>query len=344
MAAHDPAGPPPTTMTSTSRRQVARSARQRRRSVRRRCGEEIQERVERGVGVGRDGQVGELHHRAVRVGVDADDVRRRAEPAGVLHGPADAEGEVQLRVDDDAGGADLAVVADPAAVGDHPGRADAGAERHAEVGELVEALAAPSSPAPPPTMRGASARSTVAASAGSMATVSASRTTSAAPTPAGSTERNVIGSGPRRAPRRAPRLQRGDEALRTEHLVQLPPAAADELDDRSPTDRALASSGRSMRRSQARREIAAVGRGRQHDHRFVDEQRGQAGGPRGGLRRAGLDHQHLVGHAAARRASRRPRRRPSRSAGRVRRTRRWSPHRRRDRPVAHHHHASTAAR
>ena len=78
------------------------------------------ELVEDGVGVGDDGQVGHLHHRAVRVGVDADDVVGRAEPGGVLHGAADAEREVQVGVDDDAGRADLALVADPAAVGDRP--------------------------------------------------------------------------------------------------------------------------------------------------------------------------------------------------------------------------------
>ena len=52
--------------------------------------------------------------------------------------PLIAERDVQLRVDDHAGGADLALVAHPAPVGDHPGRPDARPERGAERGELVE--------------------------------------------------------------------------------------------------------------------------------------------------------------------------------------------------------------
>ena len=58
----------------------------------------------------------------------------RAEAGGVLDGAADAEGDVQRRVDDDAGRADLALVLDPAAVGDHPGGAHRRAERGGDVG------------------------------------------------------------------------------------------------------------------------------------------------------------------------------------------------------------------
>src|SRR3954452_10489973 len=85
VAAHDPAGPAPTTITSKSGSATE-------------AGLQL---VEHGVGVGDDRQVGDLHHRAVRIRVDADDVARRAEPGGVLHGAADAQREVQLRVDDD---------------------------------------------------------------------------------------------------------------------------------------------------------------------------------------------------------------------------------------------------
>src|SRR3954453_23344410 len=123
IAAHDPAGPPPTTITSKPTSAIRAPS------------EQDEQLVQHRVRVGGQGQVGELHHRAVAVGVDADDVGRRAEATGVLDGPADAEGEVQLWVDDDAGGADLAVVADPAPVGDDAGRADAGAERSAQRGE-----------------------------------------------------------------------------------------------------------------------------------------------------------------------------------------------------------------
>src|SRR5215468_2811792 len=59
-AAADPAGPAPTTTASTSGIGIHEHP--------------GRERVEDGVGVGDDGEVGELHHRAVRVGVDAHDV------------------------------------------------------------------------------------------------------------------------------------------------------------------------------------------------------------------------------------------------------------------------------
>ena len=126
--------------------------------------------VEHGVGVGDDGQVGHLHHRAVRVGVDADDVGGRAEPGRVLDGAADAEGEVQVGVDDDAGRADLALVADPAAVGDDAGGAHRRAEARRRRRRAGAKRAAPSSPAPPPTIRRASARSIVVTSGGSTST------------------------------------------------------------------------------------------------------------------------------------------------------------------------------
>ena len=60
------------------------------------------------------------------------------EPARVLHGSADAEGEVQARVDDDTGGADLAGVGQPTAVGDHTRRSDGGIECGSDRGELIE--------------------------------------------------------------------------------------------------------------------------------------------------------------------------------------------------------------
>src|SRR6476620_7970516 len=75
IAAHEPAGPPPTTMTSKSAMCGAR-------------GEQRDQLVERRVGVGGDRQIGELHHRAVGGGVHADHVGWGAEAAGVLHGPA----------------------------------------------------------------------------------------------------------------------------------------------------------------------------------------------------------------------------------------------------------------
>ena len=96
------------------------------------------------------------------------------EPGRVLHGAADAERQVQRGVDDDAGRADLALVADPAAVGDHPGGAHRGAERGGHAPASWRKRSAESSPAPPATMRVASARSIVVTSGGSTSTTVAS--------------------------------------------------------------------------------------------------------------------------------------------------------------------------
>ena len=98
--------------------------------------------VEHGVGVAHDGEVGHLHHRAVRIGVHADDVVGVAEAGRVLHRAADPEREVERRVDDDAGRADLALVADPSPVGDDARRPHRRAEPGRDRGELFEALGA----------------------------------------------------------------------------------------------------------------------------------------------------------------------------------------------------------
>src|SRR5260221_10420767 len=98
MAAHAPAGPAPTTTTS--------------KSVSANVGRHLFDQcIDHRVGVGNNGEIGELHHRAERIGVDADDVLWPAETAGVLHCTTDAEGDVQIGVDRNAGGADLALVA-----------------------------------------------------------------------------------------------------------------------------------------------------------------------------------------------------------------------------------------
>src|SRR6185295_3958815 len=82
IAAHDPAGPAPTTTTSKSG-----SATTWFRLVR----QALEQRVEHGVGIADHGQIGELHHRTMGVGVDADDVVRPTQAAGVLYRPADPE-------------------------------------------------------------------------------------------------------------------------------------------------------------------------------------------------------------------------------------------------------------
>src|ERR1700730_5356636 len=90
-AAHAPAGPAPTTIASKSTSAT----------------ESLLERVEHGIGVAHDGEVGELHHRAVCIGVHAHDVIGSPEPTRVLDGAADPERDVELRIDDHARGADL---------------------------------------------------------------------------------------------------------------------------------------------------------------------------------------------------------------------------------------------
>ena len=74
-------------------------------------------------GVGDQSQVGHGSHRAEGIGIDADDVPGGPQTAHVLGGPRYAQGDVQLGIDGDAGGADLALIAGPAGVGGHPGGA-----------------------------------------------------------------------------------------------------------------------------------------------------------------------------------------------------------------------------
>ena len=125
IAAHEPAGSAPTITTSKPAPAIDDS--------------ELREQfVEHRVRVGHNGKSGKLHHRANLIGVYADDVLRSAEPAGVLHGSADSESDVQLRIDDHAGGADLSFVTDPTAIGDDASRADAGPHRSTQGGELIE--------------------------------------------------------------------------------------------------------------------------------------------------------------------------------------------------------------
>jgi hypothetical protein len=90
--------------------------------------------------VGHDRQIGHLHHRTVRIGVDADDVIGSAEPGGVLDRTADAEREIEVGIDDDSGRADLLVVWDPRTVGDDAGCSDRRADRLRELRQLGEAL------------------------------------------------------------------------------------------------------------------------------------------------------------------------------------------------------------
>src|SRR5215204_6387995 len=125
IAAQVPAGPAPTTMTSTSSSAIAGS-------------QQVEEFIENLVRVGHHSQVGELHHRTERVGVDADDVIGRAESAGVLHRTTDPERDVQTGIDHDPGRPDLALVTHPSAIGDDTGGSDTGTQVPAQLGELLE--------------------------------------------------------------------------------------------------------------------------------------------------------------------------------------------------------------
>ena len=76
-----------------------------------------------------DDQVGELGDRRVRVAVDRDDRLGGLHPDLVLDRAADPEREVERRLHDLAGLADLLGVRDPARVDRGPGRPDRAAER-----------------------------------------------------------------------------------------------------------------------------------------------------------------------------------------------------------------------
>src|SRR5262245_60757516 len=107
-AAAEPAGPAPTTTTSTVSA-MTRLPRPGGLKVRLDT-EAAGELLEQGRGVGHQRQVGHGHHRAAGIGVHRDHVARRAQAGDVLDRARDAERDVQVRVDGDAGGADVALV------------------------------------------------------------------------------------------------------------------------------------------------------------------------------------------------------------------------------------------
>src|SRR5512142_995999 len=94
-AAAAPAGPAPTTTASKSGSGTAP------RLLARLAGvpdaESARQLTQQRAGVGDEGEVGQAHHRAARVGVDSDHDVRGAEPVHVLHRPGDADGEIELR-------------------------------------------------------------------------------------------------------------------------------------------------------------------------------------------------------------------------------------------------------
>ena len=171
-------------------------------------------------------------------------------------------------LDDDAGRADLALVADPTAVGDHAGGAHAAAERGSDAASCSN-RSAESRPAPPATMRSASARSIVVTSGGWTATTVGSGSFA-------SVERD--GPTASRRPTLA-RLDAADARLERRHDrrydgedVELQPTSARHRDPVG-RDRHRAGDERPVEHvGDAGREVATVGRRRQHDDRLVGEE------------------------------------------------------------------------
>ncbi len=117
-----------------------------------------------------DVQVREVGHRRIRVAVDGDDRLGGLHPDLVLDGPADAQGQVQLRLDDLAGLADLLAVGDPAA--SRPRRAVAPTAPPSSSARSCSRAnpSAPPTPRPPDTMIRASSIDTAAPCASTCST------------------------------------------------------------------------------------------------------------------------------------------------------------------------------
>ena len=133
----------------------------------------------------------------------------------------------KVGVDDDAGGADLAIVADPAAVGDDPGGAHHATDGRRRTRASCANRSAESSPAPPPTMRRASARSIVRTSGGNTSTTVRVRRH----------RRHVVGDHevgdggrPERLGATYAGLERGDERPLGADLVEFEAATAGDVD------------------------------------------------------------------------------------------------------------------
>ena len=71
--------------------------------------------------IAHNAEIRELHHRAMRIGVDRDDVSWVTESGSVLNRTRNTPGQIQVRIHDHSGGADLSIVMNPATIGDHAG-------------------------------------------------------------------------------------------------------------------------------------------------------------------------------------------------------------------------------
>ena len=88
-----------------------------------------------------DAVVGDAEDRRERVVVDGQDARALVHAGAVLHGAADAAGDVELGTDGGAGLADLVVVGDPARIHGGAAGADDAADRAGQLLDQREALA-----------------------------------------------------------------------------------------------------------------------------------------------------------------------------------------------------------
>ena len=211
----------------------------------------------------------------------------------MLHRATDAEREVELGCHHDAGGADLALVAHPSAVGDHARRPHAGAEMGAQVGQLGELF------------RGAQA-GTATDDADGFGEVDGGSVWRQHLHHTGVGEctsvrlGQVDGERPHRAftaaRLAAPNadLQRCDQAARRWHRVHRPASIARHHDRTFGHQRDRREERSIECRSQPGPEVAAVGRRREHDDRFVGEDAGQGIGPRPRSVCAGLAQQHVA--------------------------------------------------
>jgi hypothetical protein len=90
-----------------------------------------------GLGIGDDREIGALHHVGMQVGVHGHDALAARDALLMLGRAGDAEGEIAARLDQRAGGADLAAARQQAGIADDAAAALGGAERAGDGVEVV---------------------------------------------------------------------------------------------------------------------------------------------------------------------------------------------------------------
>jgi hypothetical protein len=214
-----------------------------------------------------------------------------AQAAGVLHRAADPEREVQLRVDHHAGGADLALVGHPAAVGDHAGGAGAGAECGGHTTQLSHPLAAVEAGAATDDARrlGQIHRGRVGRQHGGDSGVDARMLRC----------RDRVdlrcGQAGLRSDAADVRLQGGDEALGRSERVQFAATVARQVDALRCDLRGARVEGSVEQGGQPWCQVAAVGRAGQQHGRLIGQDGGERRGPCCGLEGPELDEGDVGG-------------------------------------------------